>query len=326
MGIGVVILGITVSASLAASTSVLVPSTGTSAPTRPTPSSSPPTPPAVTSPPPTATTGCTGFGCGSSSADVSKAIEAQKRQQALLQAQQEADRRAAAQPISPGGAIAPSDAAPPSVDDAAKDLLRALGSVSRTAPPPSPQTAAIYEQIKRFHAAQAKRESDMMPLLFLDEVDTDGLMTQAMASTGLLKGTMTVAVDSTYTWGVEDLKAINKALGYPPQQVPQNCQIRLTIKATGGSPMAASAKILAGQKGTLYVSDAPQGLTFTSSAVCKPPVGGVPHSGVIIYRSGTKYVVQLPIPGACDAPSNRASLTTAALRFNGDGAVTCAFR
>ena len=125
MGIGVVILGITVSASLAASTSVLVPSTGTSAPTRPTPSSSPPTPPAVTSPPPTATTGCTGFGCGSSSADVSKAIEAQKRQQALLQAQQEADRRAAAQPISPGGAIAPSDAAPPSVDDAAKDLLRA---------------------------------------------------------------------------------------------------------------------------------------------------------------------------------------------------------
>ncbi len=142
-----------------------------------------------------------------------------------------------------------------------------------------------------------------------------------------LPSKLAVTVHGKYSWGANDVKTITSMLGYPREQIPSHCQLRLDGNATTDKEDKrglSRAKVFAGQNADIRFDGTLSAVAFALQAVCDPPAGELPMTGRTITKVGGKYAITLPKPLNCATTNNRA--TALEIDYAGDGTGTCQYR
>jgi hypothetical protein len=210
--------------------------------------------------------------------------------------------------ITPGGAI-PSDYM--TDEEKAIQAMRAAGITPQSTP-----QQALPANIQKIIDDQKKQY--MRPPLVIDEIDTSF----PEEYTKGLPNTITVAVTSSYLWGARDIELINRTLGYPSQQIPAHCQLRLDGKILTDKD-TFYGKVYAGQRSDIKYDGVVKNATFQPRAVCNPPKEA-PQTGGVIMRIGNMSSVQLMQQVACPAPAKPPS--SLEVQYTGDGTAKCTYR
>lgn len=208
--------------------------------------------------------------------------------------------------LAPGGNIAPGVM---TEQQKMSDLMKMMNMNPDALRPKfdDPRVQKIYEEDQR---------RKIKPPLVLSEIEMTSNRPQKKHPNSVV-----ISVNSSYMWGADDVGKINKSLGYQPNQISANCQLRLDgkISTTDG---LQTAKIYASQANTVSFSGALQAVSFIAHAVCSPPPN-LPQTGTIITRIGKKYGVQLAQPINCSLPER--VMKSIEVQYMGDGSAECKF-
>lgn len=215
--------------------------------------------------------------------------------------------------LAPGGVVASQTAT--KEQNAFKEVFGS--GVMPQSQPPS-KMRAFAEKARKEIEAQEKKVA--RPPVFLDEIKPTVLDDSAYQSV------MLVQVLPTYLWGVEDIRLLERSLGYDARTIPQNCQIRIdaTLKTTDAQAPYTD-QIFSGSKKQIKYNGDFQYASFRARAFCRPPQELPPNAGVIT-RSGQQYSILLgKEESLCKSPSSN---TVGALLVNyaGDGKISCQFQ
>lgn len=141
---------------------------------------------------------------------------------------------------------------------------------------------------------------------------------------------MNVAVDRDYIWGRNDTMLIEKWLGYPREQISNNCQLRVGFNLTTDKGVELpsgmySSKVFAGQRGVIQYDGKITSISLSLMAVCNPPKGELPKKGGVLTKIGEKYGVSLPSMGNCPL-SGTAIPTILEVKYEGSKGAQCKSR
>lgn len=217
--------------------------------------------------------------------------------------------------ITPGGTVAPATAQPGIMSEAEMQaMMRQAGIVDPTKEPTPEQQNRLQQLIQKKYAQQFAR-----PTTVMDEPTTPELPEIYQRT---LPSSLNIAVAPRYVWGASDVAAIENQLGYSPQQVPANCQLRQDVQIS--SPRSVSQhRIFSGQQMNVKFAGNIESMTLMPKAVCTPPKD-LPQTGGVVMRSGKLYVVMLSGISTCPPPDAKAKALE--IQYLGDGKVNCVYR
>ncbi len=217
--------------------------------------------------------------------------------------------------ITPGGHVAPEAK---TEEQLATEKI--LGKEATLQSRPKSNMMVFAEEVRK--KIEEQRKGKPRPPLFLNELEPDDLDESAYTSA------LSVSVAPAYLWGENDVRLLERTLGYNAKTIPQNCQIRLdaTVKTSDASA-PYSKQIFSGQQKAIKYNGAFQQASFKARAICFPPKE-LPENAGIITRSGDKYSILLMGDPSC-APEKKSTYATVgalSVQYVGNGNVTCHFQ
>ncbi len=174
-----------------------------------------------------------------------------------------------------------------------------------------------------------KRAKYSSPPIFSDEAD---IPKEYETGGKTMPYSVNVAVFQEYRWGRMDVMAIKNLLGYAKEQIPANCQLRITFSVatdeavSGGRGGSYTAKVFSGQRAAIDYSGRLKSIDLMPMAICNKPAGELPQRGGLIWKIGNKYGVQLVSFPKCPLPQSSVSPRSLEVQYLGDEAAKCQYK
>jgi hypothetical protein len=141
-----------------------------------------------------------------------------------------------------------------------------------------------------------------------------------------LKEELSIQVRPDYVWGERELRMIENALGFTPEQVAKSCQVRLdaTVKGSGTGSNFRNT-VMAGGHGSFKYNAPLTSVELKGRAVCHPPQT-YPKRGAVITRTGDKVSVVLGGQMTCVPAQEQRATTSLTVKYLGEGKMQCTFK
>lgn len=250
-------------------------------------------------------------------------VQPPEAQQPTLQAATQATpplSQAPIQPtITPGGSLAPAEngvsSTTGSLSEAEVRTMMQQAGITDNATNITPEQQQRLQQLIEVRVQQLNQR----PPTIIDEPQLLELPESYAAN---LPNALAVALSPKYVWGINDAQSIQGALGYVPQQIPSNCQLRIDTQLLADRDVVMRS-VFSGQQSNLRYSGSIRSLNLLPKAVCNAPAQ-LPQSGRPIMRNGKMLIIPLTAFSSCPLPP--ATAKALELQYLGDGKVNCNYR
>jgi hypothetical protein len=220
------------------------------------------------------------------------------------------------QTITPGGQLAPSANAGPA--NLGETEIRAMMRQAGITDDATNITPEQQQRLQQLIAAQTQQLYQRPPML----IDEPQIPEPPEAYLSALPNSLAIAVSPKYVWGTSDVDSVQASLGYAPQQIPANCQLRIDTQLLSERDMTMR-NVYSGQQTILRYSGTPKSINLIPKAVCNTPAQ-LPQSGRPIIRNGKMLIVILTGIASCQVPP--AAAKSLEIQYFGDGKVNCNYR